>query len=875
MHPDETSSVGAVDRGRSTINTMAEDDGVRLMDFLSAFDINAGRDEGAQGKDTVVEEFVDEQLARDEHEAVDSRDRVRSTGVDAPDPSDMVVPEADGNSFSTVRRGTEQTLSNSRRLKSLSLEGRDETRQPTKTNERDVAFRWTGSSKVAPAEILDEEDIDHLKDNAGLILQESKTNTRQKLMLRAASEIGLSLRHTRQLARKAYLFVAHMALKTRFPGKFQHQQKKRILTKNPVQQKLRRRHLEHSGWDHVRFDLELRYEEDVTPWCKKTIDHTGAFGRRWFVVRVGLQIYTMFRFPYRLAFGPTKLRCPLVQAFGGGHRFVFREVVDYYSDFLPDLFFLADVVVNCFLSYDQVDTDERVADVVKIRARYFRRQRMLKSSMPSCWIDLAGIIPLHVVWNIPGVPEVAIQVASLPRLARIVKLFEWFGEIEFDAHMDFRVVALCKFLLMMFGMAHWIGCLWWLFARFRNFDDKTWVAQFDFAFSPTNSTIAEYDPPRNNWRNYQDALYWGFNSMTAFGYSDVLPNNGIECLFATSLCLVQLMYNAYILGTLFRCAVKRDEKSETHQKTIKYIENYAQARRLPSELVARMKRYIQFVASRESASQEHVLRRMPPTLVAKIAKWQHQKLLASTKIFNGVPEQYITLLLVRLRARYLQRGDILFKLGDMAHELCFIQSGSIDEFEDDARRRPIRSLTEGILGELAFFMGIGQPCCVAASQQTDVVLQSLSVEDYEDLLVSYAEGHSITTNNIMAEFNISSSKRDDDDAKKKSEKSKDIGGGGDDHRERVRMALVATLKRRQDDALSVAVEAASEGDLDTIRRVCQQGLDVNTGDYDGRTMLHLAAAEGNIKVVRLLLEEGADPSVGACTRNTSLTLLRS
>jgi ankyrin repeat protein len=36
----------------------------------------------------------------------------------------------------------------------------------------------------------------------------------------------------------------------------------------------------------------------------------------------------------------------------------------------------------------------------------------------------------------------------------------------------------------------------------------------------------------------------------------------------------------------------------------------------------------------------------------------------------------------------------------------------------------------------------------------------------------------------------------------------------------------------------------------------QQGVDMNLGDYDGRTALHLAAAEGHVRCVKFLLEVG-------------------
>eukprot|EP00957_Ditylum_brightwellii_P164899 12554732-Ditylum_brightwellii.AAC.1 len=38
-------------------------------------------------------------------------------------------------------------------------------------------------------------------------------------------------------------------------------------------------------------------------------------------------------------------------------------------------------------------------------------------------------------------------------------------------------------------------------------------------------------------------------------------------------------------------------------------------------------------------------------------------------------------------------------------------------------------------------------------------------------------------------------------------------------------------------------------------------IDVNEGDYDRRTALHLAAGEGRLEVVELLCEAGADVNI--------------
>jgi len=50
-------------------------------------------------------------------------------------------------------------------------------------------------------------------------------------------------------------------------------------------------------------------------------------------------------------------------------------------------------------------------------------------------------------------------------------------------------------------------------------------------------------------------------------------------------------------------------------------------------------------------------------------------------------------------------------------------------------------------------------------------------------------------------------------------------------------------------------EAASKGDISELRHLVTNGLDVNEGDYDKRTALHLAASEGVLDAVQFLINE--------------------
>ena len=59
---------------------------------------------------------------------------------------------------------------------------------------------------------------------------------------------------------------------------------------------------------------------------------------------------------------------------------------------------------------------------------------------------------------------------------------------------------------------------------------------------------------------------------------------------------------------------------------------------------------------------------------------------------------------------------------------------------------------------------------------------------------------------------------------------------------------------------SEALWAASRGDLRTLRRLHGEQMDLQQGDYDLRSPMHLAAAEGHASAVAFLLDCGVDPN---------------
>ena len=64
--------------------------------------------------------------------------------------------------------------------------------------------------------------------------------------------------------------------------------------------------------------------------------------------------------------------------------------------------------------------------------------------------------------------------------------------------------------------------------------------------------------------------------------------------------------------------------------------------------------------------------------------------------------------------------------------------------------------------------------------------------------------------------------------------------------------------------------AASNGDINSIRAIYAKGYDLNVGDYDGRTALHLAASEGELEIVEFLISKKVNKMTKDRWANTAL-----
>lgn len=80
------------------------------------------------------------------------------------------------------------------------------------------------------------------------------------------------------------------------------------------------------------------------------------------------------------------------------------------------------------------------------------------------------------------------------------------------------------------------------------------------------------------------------------------------------------------------------------------------------------------------------------------------------------------------------------------------------------------------------------------------------------------------------------------------------------HRDQSKLDILSKTYQKTISTVIAACSCAASGDFEGIQRMEVLGLDLNKGDYDQRTPLHLAASRGHLDIVTYLLSKGVNPS---------------
>ena len=299
------------------------------------------------------------------------------------------------------------------------------------------------------------------------------------------------------------------------------------------------------------------------------------------------------------------------------------------------------------------------------------------------WVDLPSSIPPELLDMLleGGNPDSdsgggqmlrLLRLVRLLRLLKLLKVGEYIVLVEerFDINLSFLRIG--QMVLSLLYLAHLLGCFWFYVASLQGLDPDivTWVSTYD-------DGSALYGPSSTQ---YLFSLYWALTTLTTVGYGDITPTNNAERYYALFALLVGAIVFGFMLSSIGELVHSVDKQAALAQDRMDEIKEYMRWRKLPRDLVVRLRRYYTFYYSRKTAfDEDQILGGLTPALRLEVVKHSLKDTIGKIPLFADIADPMFQLqVFPLLKPISVAPGEVIHCKGDISHDLLFLIKGRVE-----------------------------------------------------------------------------------------------------------------------------------------------------------------------------------------------------
>lgn len=383
-------------------------------------------------------------------------------------------------------------------------------------------------------------------------------------------------------------------------------------------------------------------------------------------------------------------------------------------DIILDIWCILDVALNFLTPYTAKDGQ------LAYNPMYTSLHYLLSSNF---WIDALSTFPLDWFVMIP-LPRYAL----LFRLNRLIKLLRtkyYFVALERVSNLSSAEIRAIEAILTLAYMVHLSACLVHLVISLEEEDVGIAYTQVEEFF--------EY----GTFNRYLYALSWSMGSLSGFGGTQAIT--ALQLCFSTLVTFVGFSLFVLVVGTVGSIVSDISSKDSNLKLKIDTVDQYLRYRGAPSDLRQKIRDYYMFLhRARKGWDEEEIMGDLPPYLRMEVALDMNRKIIEKVPLFQAALDNrmFISSLVMSLIPRVMLPNTLIVKQGDVAQEMFFIASGTVEIILEDGT--VVASLQSGsFFGEIALLHNTRRTASVRASTHVDLFI--LTKDSFERIVEDFPE----------------------------------------------------------------------------------------------------------------------------------------
>jgi ankyrin repeat protein len=386
-------------------------------------------------------------------------------------------------------------------------------------------------------------------------------------------------------------------------------------------------------------------------------------------------------------------------------------------------------------------------------------------------------------------------------------------------------------------------------------------------------------------------MYWSVTTFATVGYGDYHPVNSAEQIFCSLYMYINMVVQAWIIGSITLLIVKHDEKTGLYREALHKLSRYSGTNGFDRTFHSRLKTAVKLNFESREITDEEILRHFPSAVRRKVLRKLYLPALMQTSLMKGLRQQFIDAFITACTVEVFSPDEEILQYGSVSSDLYLLVSGFVElipldgslglskdsdqvvgsgaSTSDNDARASVASTRVGegeFLNEISFFTESAQMDSVKAVGVCKTLTMPRSA--YKQLCADHPGSCGMILQNLLAKVNemvASLDRRDHKSARSESNRMDEDDEAQYTITSIQTNAILSTIQgmvhmrisSQKDEYTTKFLFAASRGDTTIISNMCDHGFDPNSSDYDNRTALMLAAMRGNSEVVKLLLEDYA------------------